>query len=115
MSTVRQRRGQDAPGPGRDATSGNGVANAPVTKRETDSVRTQLTFAGLAWFVAGIVYVALRYGQAEPPPPGAYALCSPEGQQVYTVDATHPKARCFVVNGEYFVDVGTLGKKEHQY
>ena len=50
----------------------------------------------------------LHRPQQVPSLPHEYALCSPDGARIYTVDDTLPKAECLVVRGENFVDVGTL-------
>ncbi|KAI0666716.1 amidohydrolase family-domain-containing protein [Trametes maxima] len=38
----------------------------------------------------------------------AYALCSREGAQIYTLDEQNPRAQCLVVNGSKFTSTGSL-------
>ena len=41
--------------------------------------------------------------------PGTYALCSPDGDNIYTVDDSTPRVQCLVVRDDSFVDTGSLG------
>lgn len=40
---------------------------------------------------------------------GSYALCSREGQHIYTVDETNSRAQCVVVHDSHIVNTGSLG------
>ncbi|KIP08259.1 hypothetical protein PHLGIDRAFT_384520 [Phlebiopsis gigantea 11061_1 CR5-6] len=40
----------------------------------------------------------------------AYALCSPDGNNIYTVDDVTPRVQCLVVHDGKFVDIGSLGQ-----
>lgn len=42
--------------------------------------------------------------------PSDYILCSSDGDKIYTVDDMNPNVQCFVVKGEHFVDVGSVGE-----
>ena len=42
--------------------------------------------------------------------PEVYALCSEQGNSVYTVDYNNNKAQCVVVNGSNIADIGSLGE-----
>jgi hypothetical protein len=39
-----------------------------------------------------------------------YALCSRDGNNIYTVDEKNSRTQCIVVHGSYIVDTGTLRK-----
>lgn len=41
--------------------------------------------------------------------PELYALCSPDGANIYTVDVINPRVQCLVVRGPDFVDAGSVG------
>lgn len=43
--------------------------------------------------------------------PESYALCSPDGANIFTVDDAKPRAQCLVVHRSHFIDVGTLGAR----
>lgn len=45
--------------------------------------------------------------------PGTYALCSPNGPSIYTVNAKNEKVQCIVVEGSKVIDTGSLGKCSH--
>ncbi|KAI9059098.1 hypothetical protein FKP32DRAFT_1614248 [Trametes sanguinea] len=38
----------------------------------------------------------------------SYALCSREGEQIYTLDAQNPRVQCLVVHGSKFTSIGSL-------
>lgn len=42
--------------------------------------------------------------------PETYALCSPKGSNIYTVNANNQKVQCIVVKGSKVIDMGSLGK-----
>ena len=42
--------------------------------------------------------------------PHSYALCSPDGDNIYTVDDVTPRVQCLVVHDGMFVDTGSLGQ-----
>lgn len=42
--------------------------------------------------------------------PETYALCSPNGSNIYTVNAKNEKVQCIVVEGSKVVDMGNLGE-----
>ncbi|KAG6819678.1 hypothetical protein H0H93_009711 [Arthromyces matolae] len=42
-------------------------------------------------------------------PPSRYALCSHEGNKIYTVDADNSQVECIVISGSYVADRGSLG------
>ncbi|KAJ3554225.1 hypothetical protein NM688_g3217 [Phlebia brevispora] len=44
-----------------------------------------------------------------------YALCGRDGGSIYTVDESKPNAQCLVVQGETFVDVGSLEEVEARW
>jgi hypothetical protein len=59
------------------------------------------------------VLVAAVFTQwiARPPSLGnEYALCSPDGANIYTVDDALPNVQCIGVNGSYIFDRGHLGE-----
>jgi hypothetical protein len=39
----------------------------------------------------------------------SYAVCSAEGEGVYTVDATQPRVQCILVRGQHIQATGSLG------
>ena len=43
-----------------------------------------------------------------PLPHGTYALCSPSGQNIYTVDSQNSKVQCIVVENSRISDLGPL-------
>lgn len=43
-------------------------------------------------------------------PPETYALCSRDGNHIYTVDAQNSKTQCIVVHESFIVDTGVLRK-----
>ena len=55
-------------------------------------------------------FIFLRTSYAPPEPPSSYALCSPDGANIYTVDPAAPRVQCVVIDGDTFVDTGSLGQ-----
>ncbi|EPT02697.1 hypothetical protein FOMPIDRAFT_1035858 [Fomitopsis schrenkii] len=53
------------------------------------------------------LYAILRYRSLSTLPE-SYALCSPDGANIFTVDDAKPRAQCLVVHRSHFIDVGTL-------
>ncbi|PCH43503.1 hypothetical protein WOLCODRAFT_75587 [Wolfiporia cocos MD-104 SS10] len=47
--------------------------------------------------------------------PHTYALCSPSGANIYTVDNRVPRAQCLVVHGSHFLDVGSLEEVQERW
>ena len=79
--------------------------------RQTPSGGTwKLLFAALSLALSGYFF----YGSLSPHSQHAaladsYALCSREGDQIYTVDPDEPRAQCLVVHGGKFASTGSLG------
>ncbi|KAF5370724.1 hypothetical protein D9758_002094 [Tetrapyrgos nigripes] len=61
----------------------------------------------LAPILAGIVFNLKSY-VFQDSPPGSYALCTPDGKNVYTVDARNTRAQCILVHKAMIVDTGSL-------
>lgn len=59
--------------------------------------------------LASLVYLACQ-GHASAAPPNAYAVCSTEGNKIYTVDQNNARVACFIVAGKRVYDVGSLGE-----
>lgn len=55
-------------------------------------------------------FVWCRYNTPVSDVPTSYALCSRDGDNIYTVDSSAPVAQCLVVRDGLFVDVGSLGQ-----
>ena len=70
------------------------------------------------WITFALLVAALSlflgyYGAKKEPAtslPDVYALCSAQGDKVYTVDANNSQTQCIVVSGSRIVDTGTLGE-----
>lgn len=55
-------------------------------------------------------FFILRRSFAATEIPQTYALCSPDGSNIYTVDALTPRVQCLVVHDGKFIDTGSLGE-----
>lgn len=71
---------------------------------------TRTNLALLAASLTLSLYVILRYRSLSTLPE-SYALCSPDGANIFTVDDAKPRAQCLVVHRSHFIDVGTLGAR----
>lgn len=73
------------------------------------STRTRLLLALISLSVSAF-FILRRSSPPASQIPDAYALCSPDGDNIYTVDEAVPRAQCLVVKDEIFVGVGSLGE-----
>ncbi|CCM04368.1 uncharacterized protein FIBRA_06541 [Fibroporia radiculosa] len=48
-------------------------------------------------------------------PPDSYALCSPDGNNIFTAHDAHPRVQCLVVHGSRFADAGSLHEVQHRW
>lgn len=55
-------------------------------------------------------FLILRISFAVTQIPQTYALCSPDGNNIYTVDTLTPRVQCLVVHDGKFIDTGSLGE-----
>ncbi|KAF8070294.1 amidohydrolase family-domain-containing protein [Lyophyllum atratum] len=60
------------------------------------------------FFISSIVLLISAYLFSSTKASNSYALCSREGNKVYTVDAQNAQTQCIVVQGSYIVDLGSL-------
>jgi hypothetical protein len=91
----------------------------PVTEKAADSYSVSSTTLSRTHLTARLLYASsvilsilcLAYfsGRGHTSLPDAYALCSPSGAHIYTVDPEQPRAQCMVVQGSRIVDVGAIG------
>lgn len=63
----------------------------------------------LAPILAGVVFNLKSY-VFQDNPPRSYALCTPDGKNVYTVDASNTRTQCILVHKALIVDTGSLGQ-----
>ncbi|KAI0266689.1 amidohydrolase family-domain-containing protein [Gloeopeniophorella convolvens] len=104
MADLRYRSQSSSPKPAaRKAADGYPVPPAPSPRTHTLS---RFLYASSA--ILSILYLAYASKRDRTPLPDAYALCSPTGANIYTVDPDHPRVQCMVVQGSYIVDVGTI-------
>ncbi|EIN11936.1 hypothetical protein PUNSTDRAFT_99280 [Punctularia strigosozonata HHB-11173 SS5] len=106
MSDVRQRRAEPATGSksNEDATK-HGPSSSAAKSRQGLST---LAYVALSYVAVGVAYLALRRPQISRSLPHAYAICSPEGAKIYTADDQGPQVQCLVVDGDRFLDVGSI-------
>ena len=106
---VDPRRVQDEPAPASRKTAPAKVPKAtPASRLLFGVTRTNLAF--LAASLTLSLYAISRYRSLSTLPE-SYALCSPHGANIFTVDDAKPRAQCLVVHRSHFIDVGTLGAR----
>ncbi|KAH9924450.1 uncharacterized protein B0H18DRAFT_432452 [Fomitopsis serialis] len=93
-----------------------GPAPAKVPRSATPASRELfgVSRANLGLLIASLtlsLYALLRFRSLSTPSE-SYALCSPRGANVFTVDDAKPRVQCLVVHHSHFTDVGTLGMVE---
>lgn len=60
--------------------------------------------AGLSWFASAPTRSTVPASELAEP----YALCTPDGPKIYTVDEHRPNVQCLVVQGAFIVATGNL-------
>lgn len=109
MSEMRNRSPVSATKDAYEKADG-GLAPAPHSSKERNGTQlTRLLFiisTGLS-----LVYLAF-FTRQQAPLPDAYALCSRDGQYIYTVDPVKPKVQCIVVQDSEIFDTGSIGMLE---
>ena len=105
---------RSSPGLRKRQLTPDGVDEKQPLLSSVSSVRARSTTASRYLFVlvsfSISVFLILRNSFAPAQTPDAYALCSPDGESIYTVDDVTPRAQCIVVHGGRFVDTGSLGE-----
>ena len=74
-------------------------------RRFSASLKHFITAGALA---IGLFVLKNFSGKNGPLPHGAYALCTPNGQNIYTVDSLNSKVQCMVVENSRIIDLGPL-------
>ena len=87
---------------------------SPLLASVSSSSRTKSTI-GRRYLLALVsisitAFFILRLSFADTDIPQTYGLCSPDGTNIYTVDALTPRVQCLVVQDGKFVDTGSVGE-----
>lgn len=73
--------------------------------------KTAFTTFKLYAFISVLAFLAyIAYPRVSTPLPVTYALCSKEGDKIYTVDGNNSKTQCIIVQQSYIIDTGSLRK-----
>lgn len=92
-----------ANGAPKQGTKLNGIhAPTPIKPRREFSSRFKALFALIS---LGVLWAAIRSSSHAS---DTYALCSQDGDDVYTVDANNAKTQCVVIRKAYILDTGSL-------
>ena len=107
---VEPRRAQNKTDP-----TSRRAAPAKVPRGATPASRllfgvTRINLVLLAASLTLSLYAISRYRSLSTLPE-SYALCSPDGANIFTVDDAKPRAQCLVVHRSHFFDVGALGAR----
>jgi hypothetical protein len=81
--------------------------NAPVPVPPPPSRRWRWKLLAAAVFLSVVAYQLPT--QSGRDPSATYALCSQDGNNIYTVDEANTSVECIVVQGSRIVDSGDLG------
>jgi hypothetical protein len=82
-----------------DMQNGHSKSSKPSNKSSGGYVATALL---------AVVLAAYAYFQSPKAVSGSYALCSRDGNKIYTVDAHNSRTQCIVIHGSYIIDTGLL-------
>lgn len=86
----------------------------PLLAPVSSSSRTKSTISRRYVLVLVSISIAavfiLRTSLAGTDIPQSYALCSRDGNNIYTVDTVAPRVQCLVVQDGKFVDTGSVGE-----
>ena len=110
MASSRSSPGLRKRQPTPDGNEKKSVLHIPV-----HSAGTQQTIIGRALLILLSVAISLFFffrdksARTIADIPETYALCSPDGDNIYTVDDIIPRAQCLVVRDAKFVDIGSIG------
>ncbi|KAI0093329.1 amidohydrolase family-domain-containing protein [Irpex rosettiformis] len=108
-SGLRQRQTASPTPADKDSVS---TPSQQAGSRSSKASRYLLVLVSLA---LSTTYFYLHYHAFSEPYGPDYALCSPNGAKIYTVDADNPKVQCIVVQNGYFVDAGSLGEVKQRW
>lgn len=88
----------------------NGVPKQPNGAPPPPAPKSSRLFSGRfsALGVMALVSVIWATISAPTSEAGTYAVCSQNGERIYTVDANNTKVQCIVVNKAHIADTGTL-------
>ncbi|EMD37766.1 hypothetical protein CERSUDRAFT_114429 [Gelatoporia subvermispora B] len=67
-----------------------------------------LSVATASLLISILTVLAYRHYASPHVISSSYALCTPNGANIYTVDDSNPRVQCLVVQGSHFVDAGSL-------
>ncbi|KAI0344613.1 hypothetical protein BDW22DRAFT_1354713 [Trametopsis cervina] len=79
------------------------AGSLPTSSRPSSAARNLLLLS----FALSAAYLYTNH-RTPSIPPSTYALCSPDGPKIYTVDEATHNVECLVVQNEVFVDAGSL-------
>ncbi|KAI0812390.1 amidohydrolase family-domain-containing protein [Irpex lacteus] len=80
----------------------------PVTGSNTASKASRYLLGLASLALSTTYFYSARYSSPTEFRGSNYALCSPDGANIYTVDPERPHVQCFVVQDGHFVDAGSL-------
>lgn len=80
----------------------------PVTGSNTASKASRYLLGLASLALSTTYFYSARYSSPTQFRSSNYALCSPDGANIYTVDPERPHVQCFVVQDGHFVDAGSL-------
>lgn len=93
-----------------DAAATHTSSSAATSLGSTNSAASHRLLLVLVSLVLSATYLYYVNRQTGPVLQTDYALCSPDGAHIYTVDESSPNVQCLVVQNEHIVDVGSLGE-----
>ncbi|KZT19709.1 hypothetical protein NEOLEDRAFT_1141709 [Neolentinus lepideus HHB14362 ss-1] len=102
MSSSLRHRPSSKEGPGLydDAKSGNDFAKAPRLRRPNHILLLLLSLT--------LTSIVVVFRPTSNDLPASYAICSRDGNGIYTVDAQNTRVQCMVVRGATIIDTGSL-------
>jgi hypothetical protein len=81
-----------------------------ASAKDRSSIASRQILLVLVSLALSVTYLCYTHTRTGPAYQTDYALCSPDGALIYTVDEMSPSVQCLVVQNEHIVDVGSLGK-----
>lgn len=94
--------------PADPSTSKGTYIPTPVTGSNTASKASKYLLGLASLALSATYFYGARYSSPTEFRGSNYALCSPNGANIYTVDPERPHVQCFVVQDGHFVDAGSL-------
>lgn len=83
----------------------NGVRIHPRVQANPVQIFSGRFGALFAFVFLGSLWAAVRFSSQTP---GTYALCSQDGNYIYTVDVNNTNVQCVVVRDAHILDTGSL-------